>query len=145
MNHRISLAAALLAATCFTASCSDSAAASISGSYSIDVDKTMEAATVGKSETEKAELALMKPLMTGATLELKEDMTFVCTHSTAMSKATMKGTWLVTEGKITFNQTHHNDTEEAKTHNGSITDNVITCEMEDAGKKMTYVFNKDTK
>ncbi|MHC5072255.1 MAG: hypothetical protein ACYTGO_17405, partial [Planctomycetota bacterium] len=77
MTHRFSLAAALLAATCFTAACSQSEAATVAGTYSIDIEKTVNpiiAATPGAdkmtAEQKDEMMNMMKGMFADASLTL---------------------------------------------------------------------------
>ncbi|MHC4815272.1 MAG: hypothetical protein ACYTKC_08805 [Planctomycetota bacterium] len=152
MTHRFSLAAALLAATCFTAACSQSEAATVAGTYSIDIEKTVNpiiAATPGAdkmtAEQKDEMMNMMKGMFADASLTLKEDMSYESSANTQTGKSTLKGTWTISGGMITLNQTHQDDAEKQETHSGTIIDNVIAVEVDQAGKPVTMYFVKNTK
>ncbi len=152
MTHRFSLAATLLAATCFTTACSQSEAASVAATYSIDIEKTIDPIVAATPDADKmtAEqkdqmMNMMKGMFADASLTLNEDMSYESSANTPTGKSTLKGTWTIAGGKITFNQTHQDDAEKKETHSGTITDNVVAVEADQGGKKVTMYFVKNTK
>lgn len=144
----LTLAATLLATSCLIIGCSRSEAATLAGTYSLDVDKTVppmveaQAKMMNMDEAKKKGAVEQMKKMMKASLELKEDMTFTGTMDMMGHKQTMKGTWKVSQGTITFEQTHEDGKEKKDTQSGMIKDGVISITRKEEGQEATLYFTK---
>jgi hypothetical protein len=144
----LTLAATLLATSCLIIGCSRSEAATIAGTYNLDLDKTVaplveqQAKMANLDEAQKKAAADEMKKMMKASLELKEDMTFTGTMDMMGGKHTMKGTWKVSQGTITFEQTHEDGQEKKETQSGAIKDGVISITRKEEGQEATLYFTK---
>jgi len=147
----LTLAATFLAASCLIIGCSKSEAATIAGTYTLDLDKSaaplieQQAKMQKMDEARKKEAVEQMKKMLHGSLELKEDMTFQCTTEIMGGKSTIKGTWKITKGTITLEQTHEDGREKKDTQSGTIKDGVVTIATMKGGHEMKLHFSKQAR
>lgn len=139
-DHRAALASGL------------TSVARVAGTYVIDLEKTINpiiTATPGADKMTPAQrsqmMDMMKSMFKGASLTLNKDLSFVGSTTTPTGKSASKGTWTITEGKITFHQTHQDGKEKKETVAASVTGDVISVESGQGGKKVKLFFKKNAK
>ena len=129
--RRISLTAALGALLFIAPACSEAEAATIEGTYNVDADATVKAMGLPVDQAED-----FKKMLGTMITELKADMSYTSSMEMLGNKMSVKGTWEVKDGTVTFTQTHAEGTEAKDTSTGTIKDGRLTVDSE--GKKMVF-------
>jgi hypothetical protein len=128
---RISLAAALGALLIIAPACSEAEAATVAGTYNVDADATVKAMDLPADQADAA-----KKMLGTMITELKADMSYTSSMEMLGKKMSVKGTWEVKDGTVTFTQTHADGKEEKATSTGTIKDGRLTVDSE--GNKMVF-------
>ena len=128
---RISLTAALGALLFIAPACSEAEAATIEGTYNVDADATVKAMGLPVDQAED-----FKKMLGTMITELKADMSYTSSMEMLGNKMSVKGTWEVKDGTVTFTQTHADGKEAKDTSTGTIKDGRLTVDSE--GKKMVF-------
>ena len=82
---------------------------------------------------------LVESAVTGSTLELKSDQTYIGRKD---GKTESAGTWSIQDGQLTMQQTHEQGKPVASTGTGTIREGVVTVKTKQRGMLVTLVFKR---